>query len=179
MRYSPPADQYATTTQASHGYKGGTQVGVRIDVRGIPSVQKALASLTGPPAKKMLQKASSAGGKVLRTYVRAEAPQGATGKLKKSVGARIVRRDRPGAVVSARPKVAFYRHMVIGGTKAHGPRKPQNKVLIFKGSRGQDVRTPWVKGVQPNPFVSRGFDRGQAAAMAALEKVVEDYLASV
>lgn len=152
---------------------------VSVDVRGIPEVQKALGSLEGPAMKKTLQAASKAGGKVLKASVKDAAPKGATGRLKKSISARTVRKDRPGTVVSPRPKIAFYRHMVIGGTKAHGPKKSHNAVLIFKGSRGQDVRTPWVKGVQPNPFVSRGFDRGQAAAMAALEKVVEDYLASV
>jgi hypothetical protein len=152
---------------------------VSVDVRGIPEVKAALGKLEGPAMKKTLQAASKAGGKVLKASVQAEAPKGATGRLRKSISARTVRRDRPGTVISPRPKVAFYRHMVIGGTKAHGPKKPQNAVLIFKGSRGQDVRTPWVRGVQPNPFVSRGFDRGQAAAMAALEKVVDDYLDSL
>jgi len=127
--------------------------GIAVDVRGIPEVKAALGKLEGPAAKKMLQLATKEGGKVLKKTVQAEAPR-RTGKLRKSVSARTVRRDRPGTVIAPRPKVAFYRHFVIGGTGRPGPTKP-------------------------NPFVSRGFDRGQAAAMAALEKVVDDYLDSL
>ena len=126
--------------------------GIAVDVRGIPEVKEALGKLEGPAAKRMLQLATKEGGKVLKKTVQAEAPR-RTGKLRRSVSARTVRRDRPGTVIAPRPKVAFYRHFVIQGTGQPGPTKP-------------------------NPFVSRGFDRGQAAAMAALEKVVEDYLAS-
>jgi hypothetical protein len=128
--------------------------GIAVDVRGIPEVQKALGSLQGPDMKKTLQAASKAGGKVFKASVKDAAPEGATGKLKKSISARTVRRDRPGTVIAPRPKIAFYRHFVIQGTGQPGPTKP-------------------------NPFVSRGFDRGQAAAMAALEKVVDDYLDSL
>jgi hypothetical protein len=153
---------------------------VGVDVRGIPEVQAALGKMEGPAAKKMLQAATSAGGKILKKSVQAEAPRGATGKLRRSVSARAVKaKSRPGTVISPRPKVAFYRHMVIGGTKDHGPRNPANRFLIFKGRGGENVMVPRVKGNPPNPFVSRGFDRGQAAAMAALEKVVDDYLDSL
>ena len=127
--------------------------GIAVDVRGIPEVKEALGKLDGPAAKRMLQLATKEGGKVLKKTVQAEAPR-RTGKLRRSVSARTVRRDRPGTVIAPRPKVAFYRHFVIQGTGQPGPTKP-------------------------NPFVSRGFDRGQAAAMAALEKVVDDYLDSL
>jgi len=127
--------------------------GIAVDVRGIPEVKEALGKLEGPAAKRMLQLATKEGGKVLKKTVQAEAPR-RTGKLRRSVSARTVRRDRPGTVIAPRPKVAFYRHFVIQGTGQPGPTKP-------------------------NPFVSRGFDRGQAAAMAALEKVVDDYLDSL
>jgi len=127
--------------------------GIAVDVRGIPEVKEALGKLEGPAAKRMLQLATKEGGKVLKKTVQAEAPR-RTGKLRRSVSARTVRRDRPGTVIAPRPKVAFYRHFVIQGTGQPGPTKP-------------------------NPFVSRGFDRGQAAAMAALEKVVDDYLESL
>jgi Bacteriophage HK97-gp10, putative tail-component len=117
-------------------------------------VQAALGKMHGPAMKKTLQLGTKEGGKVLKKTVQAEAPKGATGRLRRSVSARTVRRNRPGTVIAPRPKVAFYRHFVIGGTGQPGPTKP-------------------------NPFVSRGFDRGQAAAMAALEKVVDDYLDSL
>jgi hypothetical protein len=152
---------------------------IAVDVRGIPEVKAALGKMEGPAAKKMLQLATKEGGKVLKKAVQAEAPKGATGKLRRSVSARTVKRNRPGTVIAPRPKVAFYRHMVIGGTRDHGPRNPANRFLIFRGRGGENVMVPRVKGNPPNPFVSRGFDRGQAAAMAALEKVVDDYLDSL
>lgn len=145
---------------------------VAVEIRGIPEVQTMLGKLEGPAAKKALQAATKEGGKVLKKTVKAEAPRGATGNLRKSVSARTVRRDRPGTVVSPRPKIAFYRHMVIGGTKAHMIRFPDQKAAGVPKSGG-NIPHP---GAKPNPFVSRGFDRGQAAAMAAVEKVVEDYL---
>jgi hypothetical protein len=147
---------------------------VAIDVRGIPEVQEALGKLEGPAARKMLQKASAAGGKVLKKTVQAEAPR-RTGILRKSVSARTVRRNRPGTVVSPRPKVAFYRHFVILGTRPHQIRFPNQKADGVPKSQG-NISHP---GAKANPFVARGYDRGQAAAMAAVEKVVDDYLESL
>ena len=153
--------------------------GIDVDVRGIPEVQAALGKMTGAPMKRTLQKASTAGAKALKPHVKAAAPKGATGRLKKSVSSRQAKRDRPAAVVTARPKVAFYRHMVIGGTKAHGPRDHRNKMLIFRGRDGHNVMTPWVKGTDARPFIAVGFDRGKGDAERAIEKVIDDYLATL
>ena len=167
------------TTVGSHPGQGGVMVGLSIDVRGIPEVQKALERCTGPEMKRTLQKASTAGAKALKKPVQAAAPRGATGRLRKSVSSRQARRDRPAAVVTARPKVAFYRHMVIGGTRAHGPRKSANKMLVFKGEGGRRIVTPWVKGTSARPFIAVGFERGKGAAERAIEKVIDDYLATI
>ena len=147
---------------------------VAIDVRGIPEVKEALGKLQAPASKKMLQLATKEGGKVLKKTVQSEAPR-RTGTLRKSISARTVKRNRPGTVVSPRPKVAYYRHMVILGTKPHNIRFPNQKAAGVPKSEG-NISHP---GAKPNPFVSRGFDRGQAAAMAAVEKVVDDYLDSL
>jgi hypothetical protein len=148
---------------------------IGVDIRGIPEVRSALGKMEGPLMKRTLQKAATAGAKTLKPFVQAEAPKGKTGRLRKSVSSRQARRERPAAVVSARPKVAFYRHMVIGGTKPHQIRFPNQKAAGVPKSQG-NISHP---GAKPNPFVSRGFDRGQSAAMAAVEKVVGDYLDSL
>lgn len=150
---------------------------VRVDVRGIPEVQSALGKLDdGPQARKALQKAASAGAKALKPYVQREAPRGKTGRLKRSISARMAKRDRPAAVVSPRPKVAFYRHFVINGTKDHGPRKA--KALVFEGTAGT-VHAKRVRGVKPNPFVARGYAAGESAAEAAIDREMNAYIDSL
>jgi hypothetical protein len=124
-------------------------MGIGIDVRGIPEVKAALGKLGGPGMNRTLQKASSAGAKVLKPYVKAEAPV-RTGRLRKGVSARVAKRDRPAAIVGHRK--VFYWPMVVGGTK---------------------------RGQRANPFVARGYDKGQTAALAAIDKVIADYLASI
>lgn len=148
---------------------------ITVDVRGLPEVKEALDKLGGAPMKRTLQKASTAGARALKKPVQAAAPR-QTGRLRKSVSARQARKDRPAAVVSARPKVAFYRHMVIGGTKPHGPRKAT--MLVFKGRDGL-VRTKHVRGTPSRPFISEGFADGRRDAEAAIDKVMDEYLASL
>lgn len=150
---------------------------VRVEVRGVSEVREALDKLDdGPAARKALQASADAGAKALKPYVQREAPRGATGRLRRSVSARRAKRDRPAAVVSPRPKVAFYRHFVIGGTKAHGPRRA--KALVFQGNAGL-VRAKRVQGVKANPFVARGYAAGQSAADAAIDRVMDQYVESL
>ena len=143
---------------------------VGISIRGIPEVQKALAQLDDKGDKAMLQKAATAGAKALKPYVVAAAPRGATGKLKRSISARKAKRNLPAAVVSPRPKVAFYRHMVIGGTKDHGPRRA--RMLAWQTPDGPAFARR-VRGTPARPFVDEGFRAGQSSAMAAIDKVID------
>lgn len=143
---------------------------VMIDVRGVAEVQSYLAHVE-KGQKAVLQKATTAGAKAMKPFVQAAAPRGATGKLRRSVSARQARRNRPAAVVGPRPKVAFYRHMVIGGTRDHGPRKA--RALAFQGPNGQ-VFAAHVRGVKPRPFVAEGFAAGQGAMNAAIDAVVDE-----
>lgn len=152
---------------------------VGIDVRGMAEVQAALRQLgDGPQSRRALQKASTAGARTLKPYVQREAPVGKTGRLRRSISARQARKDRPAAVVSARPKVAFYRHMVIGGTKPHPIVPDERKALAFTAGGRDFVRSrvlhPGIK--RPNPFIERGFDAGRAAAEAAIERVIDEFL---
>ena len=154
-------------------------VGIGVDVRGIPKVMAALDKLTGPQMKAALQKASTAGAKAIKPFVQAEAPVGPSGNkatkrgaLRRSVSARKAKRDLPAAVVSARPKVAFYRHMVIGGTKAHAIRFPNQVAAGVPKTQG-NIRHP---GAAPNPFIDRGYQKGERSGLAAIDKAIDDYL---
>jgi hypothetical protein len=134
----------------------------------------------------MLQKASSAGAKELKGYVKAAAPKGATGALRRSIRSGQTRRLRPAARVWAQKDVnrtmgrntTFYRHMVAGGTKAHGPRTAQFLVFRPQGE-AHNVWAKHVRGTPARPFVAQGFDAGRAAAEAAIDRIVDQYLASL
>ena len=143
-----------------------------IDVRGVAEVQAFLARID-EGQKATLQKASTAGARALKPFVKAAAPRGATGRLARSISGRQAARDRPAAVVTARPKVAFYRHMVLDGTKDHGPKKAS--VMVFKGDHGT-VFTRHVRGTKPRPFMAEGFAAGEAAMNAAIDKVIDEAL---
>lgn len=151
---------------------------IGVDVRGIDDVKDALEGLNDKQAKAMLQKSASAGAKVLKGTVKAAAPKGATGNLRRSIRSGQTKRHRPAARVYVNKRVAFYRHMVVGGTKAHGPRTAS--WLIFRpAGEAHNVWAKRVRGTKPRPFFAQGFAAGQSAAEAAIDKVVDQYLAKL
>jgi len=170
-----------TQSRGSMGGKtvnvGGRLVG--IEVEGIYDVVAALSSLTDKQAKAMLQKSATAGARALKPYVKAAAPKGRTGALKRSIRSGQTKRNRPAARVYNAKKVAFYRHMVVGGTVAHGPRT--HPIIAFQTG---SITSPWiyakqVRGTKPRPFFAQGFDAGRAAAEKAIDDVVARYLAAL
>lgn len=144
---------------------------MRISLRGLEEVQRALAKLEPGPLKKVLQKASSAGAKTIKPYVQAETPK-RTGRLRKSVSATQARKDRPAAIVKFRPKVAFYRHFVVKGTSAHRIRFPDQKAKGVSKAKG-NIQHPGHKG---NDVMGRAWSKGGQATLAAVEKSIHDYL---
>lgn len=143
-----------------------------VDVRGLEAVQRAMAQLEPAPLKKLLQKTSSAAAKTIKPYVKAETPKGRTGRLRRSVSAMQARKDRPAAIVKFRPRVAFYRHMVIQGTTAHRIRFPDQKAA-GRPKREGNIRHP---GARANDVVGRAWASGKAATLAAVDKTINDYL---
>ncbi len=153
-----------------------------IDIRGIPELKRSLAQISGAGAKRTLQKASTAGAKALKPYIQKEAPVGPSGNrytkrgaLRRSVSSRQASHDRPAAVVSARPRVAFYRHMVIKGTKPHNIRT-HAEVVAGVDKKAGSIHHP---GSKANPFVDRGFERGKADAIKAVDQVIEAAVAAL
>ena len=97
-----------------------------VTVIGLDKAQIKLDRYHGPQLERALGKATITAARTLVGPMKAAAPRGRTGLLRKSIKAtRAQRRDKPGAIVGPR---MWYRHFVIGGTR---------------------------RGVKPNPFVSR------------------------
>jgi hypothetical protein len=141
-----------------------------IRVEGATELLKAMEKVEPGPLRKTLQRGTNAGGKYLKPKVQAAAPK-RTGRLRKSISTRQARRNRPATVIGARPKVAFYRHMVIGGTKAHRIRFPDQKAAGVPKSDG-NIRHP---GARANPFIERTADaKGDEALDLAIRLIRED-----
>lgn len=157
---------------------------MRIALRGVPELNRALARLgDGPDSRRALQKAASAGAKTLKPYVQRAAPKRSgkqdrrwgrekkphpPGTLRRSISARVAKRDRPAAIITARPRIAFYRHFVLLGTKAHDVRPRKN--------RSPSSRPIMVRGLAPNPFLTRGYEAGREAAWNAIVTVIDQYV---
>lgn len=130
-----------------------------IDLRGDKELLRELEKLQAGPLNKTLQKGTDAGGKFLKPRVKAAAPR-RTGRLRKAISSRKAR-GRPATIVYARAKVAFYRHMVIGGTRPHRIRFPDQKARGTPKSQG-NIRHP---GAKANPFIERTADHYERAAL--------------
>jgi hypothetical protein len=72
--------------------------------------------------------------------------------------------------VTFRPKIAFFRHFVIGGTRDHGPRKAD--ALAFEGRAGFVV-TKRVRGVPPHPIVEQVFRANESRADQAIDRALD------
>lgn len=148
--------------------------GIAVDIRGLEAVQSMLGQMDDPAVKKLLQQAMDAGGNALKPSVVREAPYP---KLKAAVWVHRAKRRRPATVVGHHMKNKGWTwKFVAGGTRDHGPK---NAPWLAFWSHGRYYVLPHVRGVKANPFVARAFAHGQTAAMAAVEKVVDDYLDSL
>ena len=135
----------------------------------------ALDSLDPKDGNKALLTGARAATKFLKPLVKAAAPRGASGKLRKSVYMGTAKRQKPGSFVGVREKVAFYRHMVIGGTKAHSTAKRGGHVGIQRWEVGGDVRygpAHEVRGTPPRPFVSATADHYGNQALQIAEAAI-------
>ena len=152
-----------------------------IEVIGADGVHRMLQAYTDPTLTKRMAAATKAGAQVFGPPLTAEA-RTVSRRLAKSVSVRAGRRDKPSAVVTFRPKIAWFRHFIIGGTKAHGPRKARLLAFIpnwnpyFSGgppAGASQVRTAQVRGVAANPIVDRVADRYTAQAYAAIDRALD------
>ena len=123
---------------------------IRIDAK---EVEQALDDLDSKQSKSALTKAVTAAAKYLKPKVRAAAPKGPTGMLRRKVGYKRVRRPRTADVGTIVTSFAPHRHLVIQGT---GNRF--TKAGAFRG------RMP------ANPFVDRVASANESAALRIAEE---------
>jgi len=140
-----------------------------IEVKGVPGVHQMLADYMTPKLPKRMQDATKAGAEVFKAPVKAEAAR-VSKRLARSVSVRKARRDLPATILTFRPKVAWFRHFIIGGTRDHGPRKAS--ALVWEKS-GTVIVARRVRGVRANPIIARVEARYENTALAAIDRSLD------
>jgi hypothetical protein len=150
----------------------------RVQVRGVTELQRALRPLLEPELTNMLDAENKKAAQALAKDVRAEAKP-VSKHMAKAVRVKRAKTGKPGWVVGARRKVAWFWHIVIGGSKDHGPRNADAMVFIpgwnpylgasSKGVGSKVVRVKRVRGVRANPIIERVVARREATVARKLE----------
>lgn len=144
--------------------------GIKVVVTGADSLQLALAGRMSPKAvDRALAKASSEAAKVVAKAAKPNAPVGKTGRLKRAVGIKTARYERPGAIARINPgkrradiKGAYYRHIVVHGTKG-----------IRELNSGAKVA---VKPIPARPFLDDAFSANAKKAEQAYADTLEKFI---
>lgn len=154
-----------------------------VRITGAAGVHEMLAPYTAPRLPKRMQAVTKSGATVFKAPLKAEAAKYSK-HLARSVSVRMARRDRPATVVTFRPKIAFFRHMVIGGTKDHGPKKAPLLVFVpgwnpyigasSHGVGNKVIRIGRVRGVPPNPIVDRVAAGYEGRAYDAMSRALDE-----
>ncbi len=139
-----------------------------VDIQGLDQVRARLAKFEARKLDKAMRKATVTAVKVLVAPMKAAAPRGKTGKLRRSITARKGRGIS--AVVGPRSKTAFYRHMVIRGTKPHVLKGPG----FVKFPDGQVRRAAGIRhpGSRGNDFVDFVVDRHKDEMLKVFKREV-------
>lgn len=151
---------------------------------GDDEIKKWMEPWQEPHVKSVLRKAASAYGRAGKPIVQAATPVARPGNTY-AIGPgnlraatrfkRIKSNPAIGVVIGPMGKKAFYRHMVVGGTKPH-PILPKQK-----GSRGLARRLAILggfanlvhhPGARPNPYIARVAGAVESAGLRAAERVI-------
>jgi hypothetical protein len=160
----------AVRTQSSSRNVGGRFIGISFE--GTNEVHAMLARFMEPMLTKRAQRATRKGALALAKPLRA-AVTPLSKRMGRSVYVHIAKRDRPAYVVGHHRKVAFFWHMVIGGTRAHSlrPRKRSKQVANFLSGK----TSPEVRGVPAHPVVERIADQyGDQAYRAMVDDLMKE-----
>lgn len=167
----------------------GSFITVTLDQKSYDVAMRRLAryDLKNPTTLKRVRRVYLEGARMMVRPMRAAAPVGPTGNLRRSIGARTPRM-KPGemAVSSVGPRGGRYkgshRWLVVAGTKQHSlapvrkgpwlviPGAPDNAVYA-----GKNVTHP---GSRANPFVDRTFERYGGAVQSFIAEQIVGYGAS-
>lgn len=123
---------------------------IRVDA---DEVTAALDKLDKQGSAKALKAAVRKAGQFLKPKVKAEAPKGPTGTLRKKVGARVKKGRRSGDYFAVVRSFAPHHHLVVRGTA--------DRFTRAGAFRGQ---------MPPNDYVDRAADRFENAAIAVAEQ---------
>lgn len=138
---------------------------VRVQVTGVSAIHRALRPLLDPELTQTIDVANKKGAQSLAKDLRAEA-RPLSKRMARSVRVKRARTGKPGWVVGSRRKIAFFWHMVIGGTRDHGPRRATALVFVV----GEKVvRALRVRGVKAHPIVDAVVRRREATVSKAIE----------
>ena len=149
-----------------------------ISVLGIDGIRLALAKWIEPELTPELDAANKKAAQTLAKALRAEV-RPVSRHMARAVRVKRARTGKPDWVVGSHRKTAFWWPFVIGGTRAHGPRKAASLYFIpgwnpYLGtsppSGASQVRTQKVKGVPPNPLVERVAKRMEAMVVSDIDK---------
>ena len=139
---------------------------VTIEVRGLDELLKHLDKMDPKGSRKLLGKATAdSAKKVLKGPTKAKAGT-ISQRLAHSVRAGAAKREKPAGIVKFDAKRAWFRHLVIGGTKPHRIRFPDQKARGVPKTQG-NIRHP---GARPNPVIAMVADRHGDAALDNLER---------
>lgn len=139
-----------------------------VEIKGVSGIRKALSGWLEPQLSKELDAATKKSAQLYARELRAAA-RPVSRRMARAVRVKRAKRERPGWVVGSRRKVAFFWPFVIGGTRAHGPRKARLLVWVTPNNDAT-VRATHVRGVVANPIVERVAARAEARAMAEADK---------
>lgn len=156
--------------------RGGATISVRVE--GVRGIRKILSLWLEPELTDELDVATKRGARLYAKALRAEL-RPVSRHMSKAVRVKRARTGRPGWVVGSRRKIAFFWHMVIGGTRAHGPRKADALIFVpgwnqYLGASSHGAGNGWVRarrvrGVRPNPIVERVARRDESAVTAQID----------
>ncbi len=151
-----------------------------ISVQGISGIRRALRPLLEPEITAELDASTKRAAQLYARELRTEL-RPISRHMSRAVRVKRAKTGKPDWVVGSRRKVAYFWHMVIGGTRDHGPRKapalmfvPNWNPYIGASSRGIEtgrvVRARRVRGVPANPAVERVATRNERRAFSLAEQ---------
>lgn len=154
-----------------------------VTVKGDREIHAILRKWMEPELTNELDAGNKKAGQLLAKELRKEL-RPISKHMAKAVRLKRARTGKPEWVVGSRRKIAFFWHMLIGGTRAHGPRRAPALVFIpnwnpyigasSKGvGSGRVVRAQRVRGVRPNPAVERVAKRVGNRALNEVDKHME------
>lgn len=152
-----------------------------VRVEGVDAIHRAFRPLLEPEITAILDAANKKAAQSLAKDVRAEA-RPVSKHMARAVRVKRAKTGKPGWVVGSRRKIAFFWHMVINGTRDHGPRKADALVFVpgwnpYLGASSKGVGSKWVRalrvrGVTANPIIDRVVSRRERAVADGIEHAV-------